>query len=63
MACKSAGLLSLSCDVAERLAACIADFRDRSRAGETNCSIRSVFASACPDADIFRHIARALNPH
>ena len=29
---------------------------------ETASRVRIAFASACPDADIFRHIARALKP-
>ena len=29
---------------------------------ETASRVRFAFASACPDADIFRHIARALKP-
>jgi hypothetical protein len=32
------------------------------RVVETASRIRIAFASACPDADIFRHIARALKP-
>ena len=29
---------------------------------ETTSRVRIALASACPDADIFRHIARALKP-
>ncbi|WP_033923617.1 transposase, partial [Sphingomonas sp. 37zxx] len=32
------------------------------RVVETASRIRIAFASACPDADIFQHIARALKP-
>ena len=32
------------------------------RVVETASRVRIAFASACPDADIFQHIARALKP-